>query len=79
MLKPNLGELSSLCGSKNPISAIELENTCPKKFLNEHDCEILVVSLGAKGALLATKNLMEHISRTHCSAKKVHCERVIAW
>jgi len=59
MLKPNLGELSSLCGVKS-ISAIELE-TLAKKFLDEHDCEILVVSLGAKGALLATKNLMEHI------------------
>ena len=59
MLKPNLGELSSLCGVKS-ISAMELE-TLAKKFLNEHDCEVLVVSLGAKGALLATKNLMEHI------------------
>jgi len=59
MLKPNLGALSSLCGVKS-ISAIELE-TLAKKFLDEHDCEILVVSLGAKGALLATKNLMEHI------------------
>ncbi|MCK0146619.1 1-phosphofructokinase family hexose kinase [Arenibacter sp. F26102] len=59
MLKPNLGELSSLCGVES-ISAMELEPLA-KKFLNEHDCEILVVSLGAKGALLATKNLMEHI------------------
>lgn len=59
MLKPNLGELSSLCGVES-ISAIELE-TLAKKFLDEHDCEILVVSLGAKGALLATKKLMEHI------------------
>ncbi|MBC8768625.1 1-phosphofructokinase family hexose kinase [Arenibacter sp. BSSL-BM3] len=59
MLKPNLGELSSLCGVKS-ISAMELEKLA-KKFLNEHDCEVLVVSLGAKGALLATKNLMEHI------------------
>lgn len=59
MLKPNIGELSALCGVK-AITAPELE-TLAAKFLEEHDCEILVVSLGAKGALLATKNLMEHI------------------
>jgi 6-phosphofructokinase 2 len=59
MLKSNLGELSTLCGVKS-ISAMELE-ALAKKFLEEHDCEILVVSLGPKGALLATKDLIEHI------------------
>ena len=59
MLKPNLGELSTLCGVTS-ISAMELEPLA-KKFLKEHDCEILVVSLGPKGALLATKDLIEHI------------------
>ncbi|HCO84614.1 MAG TPA: phosphofructokinase, partial [Arenibacter sp.] len=59
MLKPNLGELSTLCGVTS-ISAMELEPLA-KKFLEEHDCGILVVSLGAKGALLATKDLIEHI------------------
>lgn len=33
-----------------------------KKFLKEHDCEVLVVYLGPKGALLATKDQMEHVS-----------------
>lgn len=59
MLKPNLGELSTLCGVTS-ISAMELEPLA-KKFLEEHDCEILVVSLGPKGALLATNDLIEHI------------------
>ena len=59
MLKPNLGELSTLCGVTS-ISVMELEPLA-KKFLEEHDCEILVVSLGPKGALLATKDLIEHI------------------
>jgi len=59
ILKPNLGELSALCGVKS-ISVLELESLA-KKFLNEHDCEVLVVSLGPKGALLATKYEMEHI------------------
>jgi len=59
ILKPNLGELSALCGVSS-ISALELESIA-KKFLKEHDCEVLVVSLGPKGALLATKYEMEHI------------------
>lgn len=59
ILKPNLGELSALYGNKS-ISAFELESMA-KNFLDGHDCEILVVSLGAKGALLATKYGMEYI------------------
>ncbi|TLP74254.1 1-phosphofructokinase family hexose kinase [Maribacter sp. ACAM166] len=59
MLKPNLGELSALCGVES-ISALKLE-TLAKNFLAEHDCEVLVVSLGPKGALLATKFEMEYI------------------
>tara|TARA_R110002050_G_scaffold286468_3_gene436958 strand:+ start:40424 stop:41362 length:939 start_codon:yes stop_codon:yes gene_type:complete len=60
MLKPSLGELSALCGIKN-ISVLELENIA-KKFLAEHDCQVLVTSLGAKGAFLATNNQMEYIA-----------------
>jgi 6-phosphofructokinase 2 len=59
MMKPNLGEFGALCGV-NSISAIELESLA-KKFLEENTCEVLVVSLGAKGSLLATKEVMAHI------------------
>lgn len=59
LMKPNLGELSSLC-RVDFISAIELESLA-EKFLEENRCEILVVSLGPKGALLATKSEMEYI------------------
>ncbi len=59
MMKPNLGELSILCGV-DFISAIELESLA-KKFLEEKNCEVLVVSMGPKGALLATENVIEHI------------------
>jgi 6-phosphofructokinase 2 len=60
LLKPNLGELSALCGVPS-ISALQLE-TLSKKFIAEHDCEILVVSLGPKGALLVTKDKFEYVS-----------------
>ncbi len=60
ILKPNLAELAALCGVPS-ISAMELESLA-KKFLENHDCEALVVSLGPKGALLATKYEMVHVS-----------------
>lgn len=60
LLKPNLGELSAICGVPS-ISALQLEKLS-KKFIAEHDCEILVVSLGPKGALLVTKDKFEYVS-----------------
>ncbi|NJB70376.1 6-phosphofructokinase 2 [Saonia flava] len=60
LLKPNLGELSVLCGV-DVITSNNLESLA-KKFIKENSCEIMVVSLGAKGALLVTKDTTEYIS-----------------
>ncbi len=60
LLKPNLGELASLCGVKT-ISFLELESIA-KTFLENNPCEVLVVSLGAQGALMVTKNTLEYIA-----------------
>ncbi|MBU3024507.1 1-phosphofructokinase family hexose kinase [Zobellia galactanivorans] len=59
MLKPNLAELGALCGVAS-ITDLDLKPLA-QQFLERHDCEVLVVSLGPKGALLATKNTMEQI------------------
>lgn len=59
LMKPNLGELSNILHVTS-ISAMELEPLA-KRFLEENSCKVLVVSLGAKGALWATKNKMEYI------------------
>ena len=59
LMKPNLGELSIIMGVTS-ISAMELESLA-KKFLEKHSCEVLVVSMGAKGALWANRKEMEHI------------------
>ena len=59
MLKPNLAELGALCGVSS-ITDLELK-PLTKQFLKNHDCEILVVSLGPKGALLVTKNETVHV------------------
>lgn len=60
LMKPNLGELSSIMGVDS-ISAMELEPLA-KTFLEVNTCEVLVISMGAKGAFLATKEVMEYIS-----------------
>ncbi len=59
LMKPNLGELSTIMGVTS-ISAFDLEPLA-KKFLDKHSCEILVVSLGAKGAIWGQGDELEHI------------------
>ncbi len=60
LLKPNLGELAALCGVAT-ISFLELESLA-KSFLAENPCEVLVVSLGAQGAILITRDIVTHIA-----------------
>ena len=60
LMKPNLAEFSVLCGIKS-ISVLELESLA-KNFIEKNSIEVLVVSLGAKGALLATKDELEYIA-----------------
>ncbi|PKV75679.1 1-phosphofructokinase family hexose kinase [Pontibacter ramchanderi] len=53
LIKPNLGELAKLAG-KEHISAMEQEEFA-MQVLNEGKCKVLVVSLGPRGAMLASK------------------------
>jgi 6-phosphofructokinase 2 len=53
LIKPNLGELAKLAG-KDHISALEQEEFA-MQVLNEGKCKVLVVSLGPRGAMLASK------------------------
>lgn len=59
IMKPNLGELSSLAG-KEKISGLEQEEIA-KKVISEGKAEILIVSLGARGAMVATKDKIEYV------------------
>jgi 6-phosphofructokinase 2 len=59
LLKPNLGELSSLAG-KEEISALEQEEIA-QEIISNGKAEILVVSLGPRGAMLATKDQIEYV------------------
>lgn len=59
LLKPNLGELASLVGEKE----IELENVdiIARKIIYNGGAEVIVVSMGAGGAKLITKDESYHI------------------
>lgn len=59
LLKPNLLELSTLCGVRS-VSSLDIDRLA-KKFLEKKTCEILVVSMGAKGAMLITPKITEYI------------------
>ena len=60
LLKPNIRELSELYGAGS-ITHSELE-TLAQKFISDHRCTALVVSMGARGALLATSETMVYVS-----------------
>ncbi|MES2387445.1 MAG: 1-phosphofructokinase family hexose kinase [Bacteroidota bacterium] len=54
LIKPNLNELSSIYG-KEELSRADAENAC-REIIARGLCEVIVVSMGADGALLAKGN-----------------------
>lgn len=59
LLKPNLNELAMLAG-KTDIQDGEIEQF-GKQLLANGMCEVIVVSMGGEGAMLITKDQVEHI------------------
>ncbi|WP_225000178.1 1-phosphofructokinase family hexose kinase [Cesiribacter sp. SM1] len=59
LLKPNLGELSQLAG-KEEVNALEQEEIA-KEVINTGKATMLAVSLGPRGAMLATRNHIEYV------------------
>jgi 6-phosphofructokinase 2 len=61
LLKPNLGELSSLAGKENgELNLIQVVDIA-RNLINEGRCEVMIVSMGGAGAMLITKNETHHI------------------
>lgn len=60
LLKPNLNELSLLCGISEDASIADIIRAT-KKLLNKINCSVIVVSLGASGAILVTELETHHI------------------
>ena len=57
LLKPNLNELSMLAG-KEELHGDEITSVA-RKIIANNICEVLIVSMGAAGALLVTKDIAE--------------------
>ncbi|WP_337042401.1 1-phosphofructokinase family hexose kinase [Emticicia sp. 17c] len=59
LLKPNVGELARLVKAES-LEINEVDDAA-REIINKGKCEIMVVSLGAQGAVLVTKDICEHI------------------
>ncbi len=59
LLKPNLSELSQLAG-KEHVNALEQEEIA-RDVINRGKASVLAVSLGPRGAMLATKDHIEYV------------------
>ena len=59
LLKPNLHELSTLAG-KQQLELEEVDDAA-LEIIQQGKCEVVVVSLGQSGALLASKEGVEHV------------------
>lgn len=59
LIKPNLKELSQLAG-KDHISA-KVQETVAREIIQEGKAKMLVVSLGPRGAMLATKENIQYV------------------
>jgi 6-phosphofructokinase 2 len=59
LLKPNLGELSALMGV--PELAMQDVDDAARQLIAQGRVEVVVVSLGGQGAVLVTKDRLEHI------------------
>ncbi|MCB0534154.1 MAG: 1-phosphofructokinase family hexose kinase [Lewinellaceae bacterium] len=59
LLKPNLAELSALAGV--PELEINQVDDAALDIIHQGKCDVVVVSLGAQGALLVTRDGFEHI------------------
>ena len=60
LLKPNASELAKLAG-KEELEEHELE-TFAQQLVHDGMCEVMVVSMGAKGAMLVTKDQVEYVA-----------------
>jgi 6-phosphofructokinase 2 len=55
LIKPNVTELSALAGAQDELT-IDMVASTTQQMIAQNKCEVIMVSLGAKGALLVTKN-----------------------
>ncbi|MFC5436352.1 1-phosphofructokinase family hexose kinase [Rhodanobacter umsongensis] len=67
LLKPSLIELETLVG--RPIRGKREEEQAAQELIEQGRCEVAVVSLGARGAILASKDAIERLPSIAVAAK----------
>lgn len=67
LLKPNLGELSSLAGIKE-ISHADVPAVA-RTIIAKAKCDVIVVSMGAAGAMVVTETIAERLVPHQLNAK----------
>ena len=60
LAKPNLGELSRLAG-QDDLESSSVE-AAARQLIERGQCEIVVVSMGAQGAYLVTRDIVDHVA-----------------
>ncbi len=60
LIKPNIGELAALAG-KNELKVDDVK-IIAREIIAKGKCEVVVVSMGAQGAMLVTKDIAEIIA-----------------
>lgn len=70
LLKPNLGELNMLAGfdENEPLQGQKIIDL-GHQIIEKGNCEVVVVSLGPEGALLVSKERVEHITAPKVTKK----------
>ena len=59
LVKPNLNELQALAGT--PLTSTALQQQAARRLIDEHVAEVVLLSLGADGALLVTADEARHL------------------
>lgn len=67
LIKPNKGELEALAGHR--ADSEEEQREALRELINSYDIEVIVLSLGPKGALLATNKEIQHFSAPQVEQK----------
>ena len=60
LVKPNIGELSRLAGQDDLDSSSV--DAAARQLIARGQCEIVVASMGAQGACLVTRNIVDHVA-----------------
>ena len=76
LIKPNLGELSSLAG-KEELSIHEA-GLIAKDMINKGGCEVMIISMGQSGAMLVTGEASSILTAPQV-VRKARWVRATAW